>query len=459
MLLPISSQTLRPLAAAAATDSQLAAEQIVLLPLWEVLEGGADYMTSSYLPEAQLYSNAGRLLGQLWYVPSAPGTGRTPIYRLFNGGGDHMDSTAASEGIYTSQGYLGYPWTAGNQPAGTQQMYRGLNTATGDHSLQSPYYDFGHSREYFPAYGYPRYGDLVEVQTLTGSKISLSSNMAAGGHVWTFTYGGHQYLVTNTGSTPEVGRGMQSSLAFPPESGALPTEGGDSMGFADQRLSHGAPMAQPISQTANAQTTLAVPLEWNPTPFGGGSGAPVAYKDWKLGKTVTLDTINLGTGYTSLKGQVAHYLTRFTHPTQLTGAQIEVPTAHLTPDLSRIFAFNASKSNTVNGTYAVPASELADGHFQYNLPTSGGIIAANSGLTRAFGIYASQRPGTSVNGPAGESANYAVVRTHADTTKVAAVWGPGTLPAGTQTFNAYVCVGTFDEVRTIMRRLYMQGYR
>jgi len=380
------------------------------------------------------------------------------MYRLY-AAGDHMDSPSPAEGIYQLQGPLGYPWRQGHQPPGTEHIYRGYYGATGDHALQSPFYDYGYSREYLGLYGYPRYGGLTSLQTLAGSKVSVTSNRATGGQVWQIASGGKDYLV-NTASSGvlDTGRGTQASLQFPGLS-ALPTEGGDSQNHADPALSHGSPMAHPIQQTANQQITTAIPLEWDAVSYGGGPNVPVIYPHWRLGKRVTVDTVDLGPGFSAYAGQVVRYDTRFSNPAALSPMQIEIPASHVTPDLYRGFAFDATQGDINSGTTSLAEHLGDDNHHQYNLPTSGGLIVTDQTATHAYGIYGSRRPSGSEVGPIGQSVDYMVIHRFADTTKITSVWGPGALPAGDHMFTTYICIGTFDEVRTMMRRLYLMGYR
>ena len=94
-------------------DAQTLPENpVVLNNLWRI-SFGSDYATTAGPAEMQQHASS----GLLYYVPSTPAdpTGQQvqTLFRLLSpGGSDHMDSTIAGEGGYTTEGPLGYPWVA-----------------------------------------------------------------------------------------------------------------------------------------------------------------------------------------------------------------------------------------------------------------------------------------------------------------------------------------------------------
>lgn len=451
-----------PPVAHATTNDELRAQQVVLTPMWESNPQGWDRMSTSNQAEA---SSTG-IRGQTWYVPVAPSASRSPLYRLFYpAANDHMDSGSPGEGPYALEGTLGYPWHQSSAPRGTAQMYRTYSSSTGDHTTPSPHFDETaySNRDYLGLYGYPRFGAGVSLRALQGSELRVASNLAAGGQGWELNWGGKQFLETRGLYSTDYGRGMQASLHV---GDALPTEGGDQSEYPDNRYMHGSPLVE-MSSTPNAQTTSAVPLDFQPELWGGSAKNPVAYPSWRLGKTITLDRVGLGPEFGHLNGQVAKYTTRFSHPSVLQHARVEIPSIYLKSEFNRAFTFDATNPDINAGATehpSLPSLGPNFHHFQHNLAESGGVILANAALSHAVGIYGSKRSGTGDVDASGASVDYMVIdrfgpdQAAPDVTKLAAGWA-GNLEAGTHEFHTYVVAGSYNDVRVAMRRLFIEGYR
>jgi hypothetical protein len=259
---------------------------------------------------------------------------------------------------------------------------------------------------------------------------------------------------------------MQSAIGFQADSDGNPTEAGDSYYDTNKNYMHGSPIASysnTISGTAKTQSTRAVPLEWNYKNFNGNlQDTPVVYKDIKIGKDITLDdsSLNLGTGFDNLKTKVAKYETVVNTPTALTNADTEIPTAYLKPEFNRAFSFDATVTDINAATTEITSFDSLGGgvyHKQVNFSGSGGVIFANSSLTHAMGVYGST-PAT------GGSASYFTLwkfgsLASPSVVKFSAATGPITIPVGETRYTTRIIVGTLDDVRAAMRRLYIQNYR
>lgn len=439
-------------------SNNIRSQQTDLNVLWEVQASGTNKMTTPSSAEAALFP----MVGQVAYVPKNSATGRSPLYRLYNGSSDHMVSLTAGEGGYTTEAAIGYPWNAATKPAGTTAMFRGLNSS-GDHALMSDHQQYtGYTVEGLGnAYSYPRFGSQVPLLSLTGSAMTVKSNLAAGGVIWELWWNGKQMI-----DNYDYGREIQASMSFQ-DSNALPTEGGDYVSNSNKNYMHGSPVASSantITTTSKKQSTRAVPLEWNYTSFNGGlADVPVIYKDWKLGKDITLDDqgMDLGSGFNSLRAQIMRYDTVLDIPQTLYGANIEIPTAYLTSDLRRGFTFDATQSDINAGLSEKTVSDYTQldsqtYHLQYSV-NAGGVIYATDNLQYALGIYGSQPS-------LGGSATYFTLWKFGSfsspfVTKWSAGNGWSTFNAGENRFTTYVIAGTLDDVRTAMRRMYLMGYR
>lgn len=445
----------------AETDASMRAQQIDLNILWEVKVGANDGMTTTNYSEAAAYP----MIGQMYYVPKDSSASKNPIYRLFNRM-DHILSTSSDEGGYLQESIMGYPWKKANKPTGTANMLRGFNSSTGDHAAMSngymiPRYSIENFVDNY--YAYHRYGgNETKLYELAGSKINIKSNLVAGGGLWNWTWKGKQFL-----DTLDYGRFIQSSLSID-GCQALPTEAGDCYADSNKQFMHGSPIqsySNVITASSKIQNTLAIPLEWQNFKYNGNvTHTPTLYYKWLLGKSIKLDdtSLDLGREYNYLKNQVAQYTTILNTPNGLTNANIEIPTGYLKSEFKRAFTFDSTVTDLNAAAHEVADREFAylgnaTYHYQYN-PEYGGVIYATSDLKYAMGIYGSKPTN-------GGSASYFTLWkfgssvANPDVTKWSACYGTANISTGEIRFKTYIISGTYDDVRTAMRRLYIMGYR
>ena len=447
--------------------------QTTLRVLYNVRPSPDDYVSTNneglYGPgtpgEADLYP----LEGQIYYVPHLDDSERNPLYRLYNGY-KHMDSPAASEADYWAEGILGYAWKAAFAPPGTEMMFRGYNPSNGDHSILNVNYQLsGFSNEDFvDHYAYHRFTEDTKMFPLNGSAISLKSNLIAGGIIWELWWNGKQFL--DNGYLAGYGRQIQSSLNLGEyfdgagSYNALPTEGGDDNYFHQNKaFINGAPILMYSNQYASGykqQTTKAIPLEWNHVKFNGTGNPdhPVIYKDFYLGKRITLDMQSLNLGqYSYLRPQIMKYETLFYTPATLPYVHIEIPTGYLpSSEFGRFFEIDAANQglNEVSDDI-IPWHPSHGGFhlcFKEYVVEAGGLAIANSDLTYAMGVYFKRSNQLNQTG-------YYYFRNwkFEDTSKWSAAHY-GTMNAGENIYTSYIVVGTLDDVRNAMRALYLNGY-
>ncbi len=439
-------------------EADLIAEQVVCNVVWRTKVGTADRMATTSSTEAAAFS----FEGQLYYAPDTSTSIRQPLYRLYNGSNDHMMSTSTNEGGYTLEGAIVYPWKAANAPQGTTQIFRGWNSSLPDHGLMVVGYLLsGYTAEYLAdRYAYPRYASDTSLgYTLTGAAITLTSNLISGGAVSSWVWNNKEFV-----NMDDYGRLIQSSLSFQGQTSALPTEGGDKLGpgtYADNRYWHGSPLlskSTTLSSAGKTQTTRAIPLEWHMDVFGGATDKVVVYRDWYLGKNVTLDdtNIDLGASFNYLRPQIARYETVFYTSLELPGALIEIPTAYLEPEFSRFFTIDATEPDLNLALDEITSTDFQasapSNHYQFNNPGAGGVVLITSDLNYAMGVYGL----SPVNG--GDASFFTLFDFTPSTTKLAANYGPATLTVGEHVFTTFIITGTLDDVRVAMRVLYLNGY-
>lgn len=451
-----------PLAWSQTTDSLLKSQQAVLNIVWEVASTPRDRMSTVDLAEARRFP----MLGPTYYIASRQAPGTQPLYRLRADNGDHRADLRVPQG-YALQGTLGYLWTAKDRPPGSGPVWSVVNSKTGDQGLSPP---GAAPKDYTAApisdaYGWARYGKDLPLLKLDGKQVSISSNLAAGGALWSLEWKGQQFI-----DQLDYGRLVQSSLSFsgPGASKALPTEGGDQTADPDPSFMHGSPVlssGNTITPKGRTQSTRALPLEWLHTAYNGGdAGKVVAYPGWQLGKDITLDDseVDLAPDRPQWSGQVMRYATTFVNGgPPLPQADIEIPTAYLKANYRRSFTCNATEqgAGALREVFGAQFQQLDIGTWQHQFTAdAGGVILANDSLTHALGIYGSApqqggsaryftlwRFGPSVSKPA--------------VNKSSAGAGPTTLVSGSNRFQSWLVVGQTSEVCAIMRQLYARGLR
>jgi len=422
----------------------------VIRTLYRVFVNGADRMTTfgpnergSYPVEAQVY-----------YVPDQMASNRTTLNRLINAGGiDHADAIGTLNGYSVDQP-IGYPWTNSSIPA-LVPILEGLNSLTGDYAMVAPRETLpGYTAQPLPAYGYPRYGNADEVLLiLSAGGVTVQSNAVAGGALWRWFWNGVQFV-----NNADYGRQIQADFYYPASQNYNPTEAGDFYHRSDPILAHGSPLLM-FENQGTTQITRAVPLNWDPTVFGGDPDHPVIWDQLVIGKDLTLDFNNMGS--------VAKYTTHLVLPTATEGTY-EAPVVFLSSNFNRFWTYDAQAKTLSEVTSRMPSGCSATQPTFVYLTHFGGDIISDASGANAMGVYGvDDASGGSVNfwnmgdfrcwgdGP-GESAG--------DTVTIAAVKGGFggnnnnfLFPAGESTYNVYLISDTLQNVTAQMDRLFGMG--
>jgi hypothetical protein len=308
------------------------------------------------------------------------------------------------------------------------------------------------------AYGYPRYGNAAEVLlSLSAGGVTVQSNAVAGGTTWRWYWNGTQFL--NHG---DYGREIQGAFYFG-TSLLNPNEAGDQLTFSylDQSLKHGSPIFR-FENQGNTQFTRAIPLDWDPTQYGGDQDHPVIWDSLVLGKDLTLNFQNLG--------PVAKYTTHLILPSANRGTLAD-PAGYLLSSFNRFWTYDAQSKVLDEVTAAMPdgCASLSNpnvfGGYSF-FPNFGGIIMSDASGANAMGIY-----GVSLS-HGGSITYFAMWRfycwgdgsseTASDTTAWSAVYGNGTdvvFPANESTYNIYLITDSVQNVTARMDDLLQMGVR
>jgi hypothetical protein len=248
--------------------------------LHRVLYTGTDRMTSIDFGERNVFP----LEGQIYYVPDQSGSGRTALNRYFNAGiTDHADGTNSPAGN-TLEETLGCPWAQASLP-GLDVLSEAVNSSTGDHALVAPSESLsGYTAGSLGVYGYRRFLNTTEaILSLSAGGVTVESNKVAGGVTWRWFWNGMEFENHN-------GYGREIQAAFYYDAGPLnPNEAGD--GYLSG--GNGSPTVR-FENQGNTQITRAVPLNWDPTVFGGDLDHPIIWDTLILGKDLTLNFNNMG---------------------------------------------------------------------------------------------------------------------------------------------------------------------
>lgn len=422
--------------------------------------------------------------GALFYVPTSNIAGTQPLYGLCSPGGcaDHMVSTITNEGSYSLDTTLGYPFASA--ASGLSQLFRPYNPTTGDHSLGNtsgvPDPETGYTvNEPVGIYGYTRYYNSEPMLSLSGGGVTITSNKAAGGALWHWTWNGKQIVNNDT-----FGRQIQSALFLylnPPTNTLLvnPTEAGDiytgnsttdpHYPYVEPGIRHGSPVTV-FQNNGMTQSTRAIPLDFDPDGtsgnepnLGGSPNNPVIWKDMVIGKDITLNFNGLG--------PVAKYTTVITVPQPIPAyptLALQAPIAALKASFREFHIYDAAANGGAGQDTDVSdaaCSQPGGGRFS---PAYGGMIAWDITNTVAYGIYgvnASQGGGFSVLNVGysnGNGANCNAIDTGEfdNSTAILSFEYDGALATGTNTLNSYMISGnSVSAVEAKMHTLYQQGVR
>jgi hypothetical protein len=388
--------------------------------------------------------------GQLYYVPAAPGPGTHPLYRLYQStASDHMDSTLAGEGGYTTQAILGYAF---DQPiGGTVAIRRWFNPTVGDHLTAFVGEDpapYGYDRERVLGHGYRRHGTDPEPQLwVAGDEVRLAANLAAGGAVSELWWDRRQFV-----NNWDYGRQIQIACNLRPVAETdNPTEGGDEYGppgVAPAAWAHGSPLlsAQVVGKVL---TTSCHPLQWSPETFGGGPTRPVMWRG-TFAKRVELDWH--GRPHLIRWDTTAHF------PNDESYLDLEIVTAYLTADFSAFYTYDAATSSLEQIT-DLDMGQCHDPSVDVRQrPDAGGVILATDDGQHALGVYR--------RAPNGEENAFGLCNF---VMAEGGEYGPGTskwnllhrppagIAAGQYTWTAFLLVGTLADAVAEADWLFSQG--
>ena len=424
----------------------------VLRTLYRVLNG-TDRMTTVGPNERTWYP----LEAQVYYVPDQAANGRPTLNRVVNSSAtDHADTIAGLSG-YSQDMELGFPWS-GSTTVGIVQLEEAFNSSTGDYALLAPSETLsGYLAQPLAGFGYPRYGNAAEVLlSLSAGGVTVQSNAVAGGSTWRWFWNGTQFINHN-----DYGREIQGAFYFG-TSLTNPNEAGDQLtyNFLDQSLRHGSPILQ-LQNSGNTQITRAIPLNWDPTEFGGDQDHPVIWDSLVLGKDLTLNFQNLG--------PVAQYTTHLVIPSTMQGTLAD-PAGYLLSSFNRFWIYDAQSKSLQEVTSAMPDGCIANSLTSFGgyafAPSFGGIIMSDASGANAMGIYG-------VSPSRGGSVSYLAMwkfycwndgpsENASDNTAWSAVFGHGndvTFPAGESKYNVYLITESLPNVTASMDDLFQMDVK
>ena len=411
--------------------------------LYRVLYSGTDRMTSADFAERTTYP----FDGEIYYVSDQPGSGRTPLSRYVNAGAtDHADGTAPPDG-YSLEETLGYPWTQASLP-GLELLSEAVNPSTGDYALVAPSDSLpGYSASSLGVYGYPRFVNSSEaLLSLSAGGVTVESNKAAGGVTWRWFWNGMQFENHDV-----YGSEIQAAFYFGTGPNLNPTEAGD--GYLSG--GNGSPTVR-FENQGDTQITRAVPLNWDPSVFGGDLDHPVIWDSLILGKDLTLNFNNMG--------PVAKYTTHLTLPAASFGT-LAIPTGYLRGNFNRFWTYDAQTQGLTEVTSQVP-NGCINGNLTFAFyPNYGGVIISDATTDYAMGVYGvSTTSGGQVSFFGLYSYPCAIGETSEDAFNFnvwAAVRGNGDIlfPAGDSSYNTYVITESLQNVTALMDGLYRNGAR
>lgn len=430
--------------------------------IWRGKADNWDYFSTTSITEKNQHPTD----GALFYIPADNFPGAVPLYRLYNGINDSMESTMQVEWYHVQQGPpLGYMWPTQNAARGLHGVARAVNVYGEHATVKAGEILAGYSHEDFGAFAYPRwhYFDELYLELTVGS-LSVASNAAAGGAVFSYKWNGIEYVNIN-----DNGRQLQSSVFIfenlDPAPGAPvvaiqrnPTEAGAAPSNRNPlQLSYymrpeerqGSPVFL-FHNDGNSQITRAIPLEFNPHFFGGGNETPVIYSDMLIGKNIELGW----SGYEN----VAKYVTSVTVPWNLPasyGPTVEIPGVHLRANFNQLVFFDAARDLCVAPVNGWPP----DQNDPARRIVAGGPIAydPNSQVAIAFYGVLTTHGGSVTNwsvanfGAGGDSSPLSP-----ECTRINAVY-QGALTAGENVFTSWIITGYLEDVKQRMRELYILG--
>ncbi|WP_213805776.1 hypothetical protein [Granulicella sp. dw_53] len=373
-----------------------------------------------------------------------------------------MDSTVAGEGGFITEGILGYMWSSGTAKTGTSALTRFYDNQpaspnAGDHALVVDQSPVAHPQnlpfyasEAALGYGYARYpGTDVSLASVYGGGVEVKSNIATGCAVWEWWWNGVQFI-----NDYDYGRQLQAAM-YPTGSQSSLEEAGDTFGTPDINVDarHPSPCVS-IVTSGSTQSTAAVPIDWNPSNFGGDADHPVIYPDVTIGKTITLDWV--GPDNQDRHWPLALYQT-IVHSAAMNEAVVEAPTGYLNAQFNNYYYYNPiSRSLTTVPLLAVQQGTSAGTGYDVPLNPGPQAVILASGTTptsMAMGIFVNSPNAGFVfydnsGGPSQQyGSNFAKWEVHYD----------GGITTGTWTFKTWIMTDTLQNVTSYIDQLNTWG--
>jgi hypothetical protein len=436
--------------------------RLATLARWAApIPADGDYLTT----DAPLPEPAGvTCQGQLFYIPTDQQPGTHPLYRLYEANlDDHMDSIQLGEAGYAFEDRLGYAYDASDGV--TEEIWRWFRPADGRHATAFGEEDLspqGYQREGILGYGYPRYGAAQELPLVVeGSQVTLVANLAAGGAISELWWQGRQFI-----NQKDYGRLIQIACNMDPTAELdNPTEGGDEYSppaEADPRWGHGSPLIS-AEVAGTFLRTACHPLQFRAglreEPYRGGKTQPVMWGG-TFAKEVEVDWHG--------RPQVIHWTTTVTFPSAETHVDLEIMTAYLNSDFTRLCAFDVSQAAPrLEEVTDLELHHCADPDARPALlqPVAGGVLLATADDAFALGVYRRSAPGRYV----GFGLCYLQEprpdwdpQAEPDERNASNKWSAhhrygGVTEAGTYSYEAFLLVGTVADVLREARQLYEDG--
>jgi hypothetical protein len=200
--------------------------------------------------------------------------------------------------------------------------------------------------------------------------VTVESNKAAGGVTWRWFWNGTQFE-NHFGFGGEI----QAAFYFVGRPELNPDEAGDGYFPAGLDAGNGSPAAR-FENQENTQITRAVPLNWDPTVFGGDLDSLM------LGKDLTLNFNNMG--------PVAKYTMHVVLPSATLGT-LAIPTCYLRGNFNRFWTYDAQSKCLNEVTTQVLNGCGNDSGFAFDTGF-GGVIISDATLAYAMGVYGVSTP-------------------------------------------------------------------
>lgn len=428
--------------------------------------------------------------GQQFYVPSCNNilpSGTQHLYGLYaNNIADHMIAEFASVSGYTNdQGIMGCPYST--QVTGTARIWRWWNMIETDHLAAYPKpvenpIAAGYIKDTnLFGYGFPRYKSYCEAKfdgspgldTCGGTQITVGTNAAAGGAIFTLIWNGKQFINDwDYGRQIQIAENSVSSCSGY-NCADNPTEAGDKWGCNRTNSdnpphlawrAHGSPITN-YSCASNILNTSTHPLQWepqliSPNGFSGGEDNPVRWLG-TFSKKLTFDFQS--------HPNIIQFQTTIKYPTAESQARQQVtPAVYLTDEFSKAYKY---EGGTVYQS-GVPRGTLS-GDLDSSIPTTdpyynclgvtglvaGGVIRCNATNSHCLGIYQKH-----IN----DHANHAICKTKPlgrgagqygwQTRSLATFNTKNAISAGNLIIKSYLVVGSLTTVQSEMDWLKVNNY-